>query len=181
MDDTITVDTYLNVVNNYLKTNYTYQDINKYWIDDIIPPHQLENYLDYFYNQINIYDYAKVHPHAIEVIKELTKYYDVYICSAYVDHRDLKDCVNLITYKYKWLQKNLPFIHPDNYIFTSNKKMLQADIKIDDRLNNLEGQARLKLLITAHHNKNISVQELREKNVIRVNNWNEIANILLKH
>lgn len=181
LDDTITTDAYLNVVNEYLHTNYTYNDIKKYWVDEIIPEEQLEDYLDFFYNKIDLYKYANVHSTAIEVIEKLTKYYEVVICSAYIDYRDLQNCANLVVHKHRWLSKNLPFIKPDNYIFTSNKKCINAEIKIDDKISNLEGDAELKLLITAYHNKEISDDELKEKNIIRVNNWNDIADILLNH
>lgn len=181
LDDTITIDTYLTVVNDYLKTNYTYDDIPKYWVDEIVPDDIMDEYLKYIYNDINMYDYAKISPNAIEVIEKLSKYYEVVICSAYIDHRSIEDCAKLLTHKHNWLHKNLPFIDPANYIFTSNKECINAEIKIDDKLSNLEGNAEVKLLITAYHNKNISDEELKQKNIIRVNNWNDIANILLKH
>lgn len=182
LDDTITIDGYLNVVNEYLKTNYDYEDLNdNYWVDEIVPEEQMEDYLNYFYNDINLYDYCNINKNAKEVIEELTKYYEVLICSAYVDHRDMDSCANLVAHKHNWLHKNLPFIHPDNYVFTSNKKAVQADIKIDDKISNLEGDADLKLLITAHHNEKITDEELKEKGITRVNNWDEIANILLRH
>ena len=37
LDDTILVDCYLEVVNKYLKKNYTYDDIKDYWVDEIVP------------------------------------------------------------------------------------------------------------------------------------------------
>ncbi len=181
MDDTITIDGYINIVNKFLKTNYTYDDIPAYWVDEIVPEKKLPKYLDYFYNKINIYDYVKINEGAIEVIEELTKYYEVVICSAYTDYRYIEDCVNIVTFKHKWLLKNLPSINPDNFIFTSNKECIKAEIKIDDKINNLEGDAEVKLLMTAYHNKNITKEELKEKNIIRVNDWNDVAEILLKH
>ncbi len=182
LDDTITTGGYLDIVNKYLNTNLTYENINnQYWVDNIIPKEKLTKYLNYLYNEINFYDYIKINDNAINVIENLSKYYEIFICSAYVDKRDLKNCANLIIHKYNWLRENLPFINPDNFIFTSSKNILKTDIKIDDRLSNLKENADLKLLITAYHNKNISENELKENNVIRVNNWNEIANILLKN
>jgi len=181
LDDTITIDTYLTVVNNYLKTKYTYDDIKDYWVDEIVPDEKMDEYLKYIYNDIDMYDYAKISPNAKNVIEELSKYYEVVICSAYIDHRSINDCAKLLTHKHNWLYENLPFINPNNYIFTSNKECINAEIKIDDKISNLEGDAELKLLITAYHNKNISDEELKEKNIIRVNNWNDIAEILLNH
>ena len=180
MDDTITIDGYINVVNKFLKADYTYEDIPKYWVDEIVPEKKLDKYLDYFYNKINIYDYTKVNEGALEIIEELTKYYEVVICSAYTDYRYIEGCVNIITHKHKWLLKNLPSVNPDNFIFTSNKHCINAEIKIDDKVSNLEN-AEVKLLMTAYHNKNITDQELKEKNIIRVNNWKDVAEILLNH
>ena len=55
---------------------------------------------------------------------------------------------------------------------------MNFDIRIDDRLNNLSG-ATTKLLFTAWHNKDLSKEELKKKNTIRVNSWKEIEDILL--
>lgn len=180
MDDTILVDCYLEVVNKYLDTNYTYDDIDGYWVDEIIPKDKQEDYLDYFYNHTNIYDYGHVQEDAIEVIEKLNRYYDVLICSAYIDNRDLEKSPNILVHKHNWLIKNLPFIKPENFIFTNRKDVIPTDIKIDDKIENLK-TCDTKLLITAYHNKNISDAELKEKNIIRVNNWKDIEEILLNH
>lgn len=180
IDDTILVDCYLEVVNHYLNTNYTYDDIENYWVDDIVPEEKQKEYLDYFYNHIDIYDYGHTQENVIEVIEQLNQYYDVLICSAYIDHRDLKNCSKILVCKHKWLIKNLPFIKPENFIFTNRKDVIPTDIKIDDKIENLQ-TCDTKLLITAYHNKNITENELKEKNIIRVNNWKEIAEILLNH
>ena len=42
-----------------------------------------------------------------------------------------------------------------------------------------EEDAEIKLLFTAYHNVNITDEELKAKNLIRVNNWKEIEKILL--
>ena len=44
----------------------------------------------------------------------------------------------------------------------------------------LSGKARLKLLFTAYHNKNMTEEELKENNFVRVNGWKEVEEILLK-
>lgn len=180
IDDTLLVDCYLDVVNEYLNTNYTYEDIKGYWVDDIVPKEKQKEYLDYFYNKIDVYEYGHVQENAIHIIEELNKYYDVLICSAYIDNRDLENCSKILVCKHKWLIKNLPFINPKNFIFTNRKEVIPTDIKIDDKVENLE-TCDTKLLITAYHNKNRSEEELKKKNIIRVEDWNAIAEILLKH
>lgn len=180
LDDTILVDCYLEVVNKYLNASYTYDDIDGYWVDNIVPKEKQKEYLDYFYNQIDIYEYGRVQENVIEVIEQLNKYYDVLLCSAYVDHRNLEKCSKILVCKHNWLIKNLPFIKPENFIFTNRKDVIPTDIKIDDKIDNLK-TCETKLLITAYHNKNISEEELKGKKIIRVNNWKDIAEILLNH
>lgn len=74
---------------------------------------------------------------------------------------------------------NLPFIPPQNYIFTSNKEIINCEIKIDDKLSNLAGTAETKLLFDAYHNKNITDEELKQKGAVRVNGWEDIEKMLL--
>jgi 5'(3')-deoxyribonucleotidase len=85
----------------------------------------------------------------------------------------------MIKNKYDWLEKNIPFITANQIIFMSSKNLLDADIRIDDRMSNLDGNGSIKLLYTSWHNLNITNEELASKNIIRVNNWLDIANILL--
>ncbi len=66
-----------------------------------------------------------------------------------------------------------------NYIFTSDKSIVNCDIKIDDKVNNIKG-ASTKLLFTAWHNKDLTEDELQKEKIIRVNNWKEIKKILLE-
>ena len=73
----------------------------------------------------------------------------------------------------------MPFIDPGKYIFTQNKDIMNFDIRIDDRLLGL-GNAKIKLLFNSLSNNTISEEELKEKNVIRVNGWDDIEKILLE-
>ena len=57
--------------------------------------------------------------------------------------------------------------------------LLNCDIKIDDRLDNLQN-AKIKLLFTAYHNKGLDDEYLHSLGVIRVNNWLEIKKILAR-
>lgn len=55
---------------------------------------------------------------------------------------------------------------------------MDFDIRIDDKLINLE-TAETKLLFYSYHNKEYTDKFLKENGVVRVNNWIEIAKILL--
>ena len=64
-------------------------------------------------------------------------------------------------------------------IFITNKSLLNIDIKIDDRINNLDN-CETKLLFSNWHNRNIPKEELEEKNIIVVESWKDIEELLLK-
>ena len=92
-------------------------------------------------------------------------------------------CGKYLKDKYDFLYETLPFINPSHFIFTSNKKVFSADIRIDDRLNNL-GNAKLNILFPSYHNKNIKEKDLEGLNIIRAGKsiedaWLEIEKTLL--
>ncbi len=179
LDDTIVEGGYLEVLNEYLGTNYTYDDTEDYFVESLLPDGMLDDYLEYFYTHVNVYDYAHIKPHAIEVIEKLSQKYEVYICSAYLDKRVPEKSGVVTNTKHMWLIKNLPFLNPKNFIFTSRKDLIDCDIKIDDKVGNLKGLGEVKLLMSGYHNKKYTDEELKEKNIIRVHSWDEIAKILL--
>lgn len=168
---------YLGLVNEFLKTDYKIEDVRGYYIQDLVPENQKEDFIQFFVTQ-NIYDHSSIFPDCIEIIKKLNERYDVYICSAYVFRDNLEYSADSLKYKFQFLTKNLPFLDPHNFMFLTKKEILNCDIKIDDKIENLRN-AETKLLFNAYHNQSISEEELKAQNVIRVNNWLEIANILL--
>ena len=93
LDETICEGGYLEAVNAYLKTNYQYEDIPHYYVEDVMNEEEKEKFLDYFYQNVNIYQNVQVVPKALEVIEELAKYYEVYIVTAFVDNVELKKVV----------------------------------------------------------------------------------------
>lgn len=179
MDDVLIDQTcWLNPVNKFLNTNYKIDDVKGYYIQDLIPKERLSEYTKYFKMQ-NIYDKAVMQKNCVKVIKELSEKYDIYICTAYIYRDDASFSSSLLKYKFDFLYKNFPFLNPSHFIFCDDKSILNFDIKIDDKIDNLS-RADIKLMYTAYHNKNISEEYLNENNIIRVNNWIDIKNILLE-
>lgn len=176
MDNVITDGVFLNYINEYLKANYKLGDFREYhYVQGLIGDNH--GFWDWVSDK-NFYEQAPLLEGCYEVLKKLNDVYDVYIVTTYLwnEAKDISG-YNLMN-KYYYLKDMLPFIGPEKYIFTSNKKMINFDIRIDDRIGNLEG-AETKLLFTAWHNKDMTDEELKDKNIIRVNNWNDIAKILL--
>lgn len=178
MDDVICGGGFLKMINEFLNSNYTENDIKSYYIQDIIPKDRMEEWKKYFENK-NVYEYTFLLPDAYETMKKLSKKYELYIVTAYVFRDDETKSAGLLKNKFNYLIKEFPFIRPQQYIFTSNKEIINCEIKIDDKESNLSGNAETKLLFTSYHNKNITDEDLKKNNIIRVNNWKDIEKILL--
>ncbi|MEM6379932.1 MAG: 5'(3')-deoxyribonucleotidase [Bacteroidota bacterium] len=108
-----------------------------------------------------------VMPGSQEGVKELMKYYNVYITTAAQEFR------NCLEDKYDWLEEHFPFIHWKNYIFCGDKSVLGMDYMIDDHTRNLKTFRGKGLLYTASHNVN-------EQGFTRVNNWTEVVDFFRK-
>lgn len=178
MDDVICDVDFLSIINQFLKSNYKKEDLKSYYMQDLIPKERYSEWQEFFLT-VNIYDTATFIPNAYEVMEKLSKKYELYIATAYIFKDNEHYSAYSLKNKFEWLYENIPFISPDNYIFTTNKEIINCDIKIDDRLLNLSGDARIKMLFTAHHNKAVTEKELRENGAIRVNGWREIEELLL--
>jgi 5'-nucleotidase len=100
------------------------------------------------------------------VVKALSEKYDIFIGTAAMEFP------NSFREKYDWLQTHFGFIHWRNIVFCGDKSIFKADYLIDDMPRNFidfEGQP---LLFDAPHNQSDTQYQ-------RVNNWEEIAKILL--
>lgn len=175
VDDVLVGGNFLKVVNEFLKTSYTEDDLKGYYIQDLLGDRKEEFFKDF--EHVNLYEDINLYQNARDVLEKLNNKYDIYLCSAFVWREIPNKSGNSLKNKFDFLIKHLPFIDPNKHIYTSSKMIIQADIRIDDKISNL-GNADINLLYTAYHNKNISDEELKEKNIIRVNNWKDIEKIL---
>ena len=174
MDEVITEGGFLYLINEYLGTNYTKEDVEGYYMQDLVP--DKDEFFKYFISN-NMYDYGILLPNVKDVLEELQKYYDIYIGTSYIIPELPRESSMILKYKHEFLYDNLPFIKPENYIFITNKSLLDCDIKIDDKLDNLKN-AKIKLLFDSYHNKGLSDDYLKSVGVVRVHNWLEIKDIL---
>ena len=179
LDETICSPSYLKAVNKYLNTNYKYEDIKTYFVEDIIEEDKKQDFLDYFYRNVNVYDEAMILPDALGVIEKLSHFYEIYIVSAFVDKRRIKESGIMAKYKYEWILKNMPFIDPKKIVLTGSKDIIMCDIKIDDKVSNLKGYGKTKLLMDQLHNQKYSFEELTNLNIKRVYDWQQVEAILL--
>lgn len=176
MDNVITDGIFLELINEFLNSNYKLSDLKNYYLQELI-----EDKKEEFWNYVkdrNFYEGAILFDGCFEVLEKLNNKYDLYITTAYL----WNDCIDLSGYnlcnKYYFLKEMLPFIKPEKYIFTTNKRIIKFDIRIDDKLENVI-DAEVSLLFNAWHNRELDNKYLKENNIIRVNNWYDIEKILM--
>lgn len=175
MDDVICTDGFLFLINKYLNTNYTYEDFDDFYMQDIIS--NKEEFFNWFKNQ-NVYDYCRLNDDCYDVLKELNDVYDLYIGTSYIWREIISESGFVLGQKFGYLQRELPFISPYQYIFISDKSVLDMDIKIDDRIDNLSN-CQVKLLFSAYHNKKYSDEYLSSLGIERMNGFKDIKKRLL--
>lgn len=177
MDDVITFGNFSKILEDYLGYKPDYNKLKGYYIQDL-----LEDKKDDFFSKfkdMNMYENAELLPDCYDVLKELSKIYKIYICTDYIWREIPEHAGKNLNNKYEFLYKKLDFLNPRNFIFACDKSIINCDIKIDDKLENILG-ANMKLLFTAYHNKEIATSELEKQDIMRVNSWKEIGELLLK-
>jgi 5'(3')-deoxyribonucleotidase len=103
-----------------------------------------------------------------EVVKELNKKYDLFIVSSAMEFPQS------LPEKLEWLMEHFPFLQWQQLVFCGSKTIVKADIMIDDHFKNLDHFLGDTYLFTQPHN--IFKETGRHR---RVNDWNEIASLLL--
>ena len=144
MDDVLTYGNFSEILEDYLGYKPDYDNIKTYYIQDIFG----DKKADFFskFKDMDMYEKATLLPDSYEVLKELSKHYKIYICTDYIWREIIEFAGNNLKNKYNFLYKKLDFIEPKNFIFVGDKSIVNCDIKIDDKLNNIEG-AKTKLLL----------------------------------
>lgn len=177
MDDVMVLGNFTRLLESYLGREIDKTEIKGYYIQDILGDEK-EAFFEYFKTQ-NLYEKATLTKDCYEVLEKLSKRYEIYICTDYIWREIVEAAGDNLRNKYNFLYQQLPFISPRNYIFTGNKSIVDCEIKIDDKVENLTGNCQ-KLLFTAYHNKELSEEDLKQKQMTRVNNWKEVEKFLLK-
>ncbi len=177
-DDTICESVTLLKVNKFLGTNYKIEDFDDYFIDNVIPKEKLDEYFETYFDE-DPYENLALIEGAKEALEKLKEKYDIYICSSCILYKRPQSSAKLFASKFNYLIKNLPFLDPTKFIFTSSKDVCCGDILIDDFFHNFKSNITTKLLFESYHNKNITDDMLKERNVIRVKDWNHICKLLL--
>jgi len=105
---------------------------------------------------------------SVEVLTGLNKTYELFIVSAAMEFPQS------LPEKLEWLNEHFSFLSWQQIVFCGSKKIVDADIMIDDHFKNLDLFKGTSLLFTQPHNQ--LKNNGRHK---RVDSWKEVAAILL--
>ena len=172
MDNVITDGNFNKYIEEFMGIKVDFNKLKEYkYVQELVESkkHEFWHYVE----DKDFYKDAELIDGCFNVIEKLNKKYDVYIVTSYLwtDPIDLSG--KNLNYKYSYLKEKLPFIDPSKYIFTTNKSLLKFDIKLDDKISNLDN-CDTKILFTRWHNKDDKTNDY-----IRVKDWYEIEELLL--
>ena len=178
LDEVICISEFLPELNKFNHSSFKLEDFENYYIDDCLgSKEKIEEFNKSLANK-NLYNKPYIIEGSIESIEKLSKHYEIFILSSCINPFIVDKSSRIFSDKYNFIRKHLPFINPNNIIFTGSKNIFKADVQIDDYIKNLKSDIPTKLLFTAYHNKKLN-NELHEFNIKRVNNWKEVLDILL--
>ena len=117
-------------------------------------------------HRVGFFKDLKVIPDSQEVLRELSRKYEVFIASAAMEFpQSLRE-------KSDWLDEFFPFIPWQKRILCGDKFILKGDLLIDDRSKNLKNFDGRTIMFTSPHNANTTDFE-------RADTWKDIADKLL--
>ena len=108
---------------------------------------------------------------AVEIFNEET---NLLICTSPI-YPDMKLYAgNFARHKFEYYKEVLPFIDESQITVVDCKRILHADIKIDDSIHQL-ANARLKYLFPAKHNSDKPAHVLASSGITRVEGWKDLT------
>ena len=178
MDDVIYLDSFIEVLEEFLGKNITKEACQKigYYLQNLAP--DKDAFFNYLFER-NLYDYGHIAPKCKELLEVLNEQYHLFILTSYIFIDDPYRSGILLDQKHRALLDNFPFLTPNNFIFANDKSICHPDIMIDDKVSNLS-TAKRKLLFSSYHNLDIPELELKGLGIERVLDWEEVGKILIK-
>lgn len=178
MDDVIVSGNFFNCICTFLNKSMDINDIKVYYLQTLLGDKEdefwkwiIDNNLDNFYKNCPLME---------GIYETLDKYKDYIlytVVTSYLWPKSTLVTANNLKYKYEYITKMLPMIDPARITFTNDKNIEKYNIRLDDRLGNIN-QGELRMLYSAWHNRDLTDEELKSQKVIRVDNWREVDKVL---
>src|ERR1700734_3716732 len=128
MDDVIadTLAKYIRVCNAELGLSVCKADVGPKDLWDLVGRENFPR-IRTLVEQVDFFGDLEVMPDSQDVLRKLTGRYEVFISSSAME------VPSSFTAKYRWVEKNFPFIPASHLVFCGDKSILNADYLADDR------------------------------------------------
>lgn len=142
--------------------------ITTYNLHDSLPPEVADELLELFVDK-SVYDCLQPYKGAVRAIKTLIEQgHEIYIATS-TDVRNME-------WKEELLQKYFPFIPKNNLIRIHNKALLNVDVLVEDKMDNLTQTFADRVCF----NQPWNIDEGKDYaySIYRIHNWGEIINVI---
>ena len=164
-----TMEKVLEVYNQRNNTTIQLSQITTYSLYDSLAPDIADDIVDLFVDK-SIYNNLQPYKGSVKAIKSLSdKGHELYVATA----SDLRN----MEWKEKLLQRHFPFIPKENLIRIHNKKLLNIDVLVEDKLDNLIHNIFAERVCFSqpwNHDRNADYAY----NIYRISHWGEIINVI---
>lgn len=183
LDDTMLTGNFLKIANEVFNENKKLQDLTQYYLEDNF--NITEEQKELFWDELtvrNVYENPTIIDGAYDTIKKLSKDFEIFVASASILKNREKQSANFFNTKFKCVVDNFDFINPNNIILTGKKSLICGDYMVDDKLENLVCNKKIKhkVLFTAYHNKNMDNKILVKQNLMRVEDYEQLYRYMYK-
>ena len=163
-----TLEKVLDTYNKRFNTNIELSQITTYSLYECLDHTVADEIISLFVDK-SIYSNLQPYKGSIKAVKGLVdRGYEVYIATA-SDIRNME-------WKERLLQRHFPFIPKDNLIRINNKKLLNVDIMIDDKMDHLIQTFAERICFAQPWNQDKEADYIYS--IHRIRHWGEIINVI---
>lgn len=169
-DETLfpTLEKVLEIYNRRHGTSLELSQITTYNLSDSLEAEVAEELIEIFVDK-NVYDSLQPYKGAIRAIKNLVEQgHEIYVATS-TDVRNME-------WKEELLQKYFPFIPKNNLIRIHNKSLLNVDILVEDKLDNLRNTFAHQVCFDQPWNQDDDTDYVYS--IYRIHYWGEINNVI---
>lgn len=169
-DETLfpTLDKVLEIYNKRHGTNIDTSQITKYNLHDNFPADIADELVELFVEK-DVYSSLQPYRGAVRAVKTLVEQgHEVYVATS-TDVRNME-------WKEELLQKHFPFIPKKNLIRIHNKSLLNLDVLVEDKLENLKKTFADRICFNQPWNVDKDADYVYS--ISRITHWGEIVNII---
>lgn len=169
-DETLfpTLDKVIELYNKRNSTHIELSQITTYNLHESLPVDVSDELLDIFVEK-DVYSSLQPYKGVTRAVKALVEQgHEIYIATS-TDVRNME-------WKEELLQKHLPFIPKKNLIRIHNKALLNVDVLVEDKLDNLKSTFAERICFDQPWNRDVDSDYVYS--IYRIHHWGEIINII---